>query len=580
MNTFNWKVAGLSGEGIMVSGLIFSKTSSRHGFYIFDYTEYPSIITGGHNTYQVHAGIEPVYAQKEKLDLLLAMNANALVEHLDELTSNSLVIFDSSDDKINIAEFNLPCKSLDLPMVKLAKEMGATRLMGNNVGLGASAYLLGLDLEILNSVIHDIFARKGQEVVDLNHKAAKAGYEFARNAKAAGQLGNWDFAAFEKQEYPESRVTFTGNEAVALGSVAGGLKLFAAYPMTPSSSVLHYLAAHEDKAGIVVKHAEDEISAINMALGASFTGVRSMTSTSGGGFAYMTEALGLSGVSELPLVVFESMRPGPALGMPTWTAQGDLQFVVTASQDEFPRFVFAPGDAQEAFEMAKLSQELAEKYQGLVILLSDKYLSESRYTAELAVTKLSHERHGFNQNPVSDETGFYPRYKIDKENAISMRSVPGQQGGEHINNSYEHDEYGLATEESQMRISQMDKRKRKLKLMKSEIPQQFYSGSLEDEITFISFGSTKGPLLEAQRQLAANGKKVGVLNLTWLSPFPIEQVSKVIKESKRVVVVEGNQCGQLANLITQETGIKLEENYRRYDGRPFYAEEIIKFINK
>jgi len=317
---------------------------------------------------------------------------------------------------------------------------------------------------------------------------------------------------------------------------------------------------------------------VNMALGAAFSGVRAMVGTSGGGFAYMTEALGMSGVAELPLVVFESMRPGPALGMPTWTAQGDLQFILFASQDEFPRFVLTPGDAKEAFDLTRKALELAEKYQTLVMLVSDKSLSESRFTLEGIEDSYTNERFGFNHEPKPDESGFYPRF-ASSEDGITLRSTPGQPGGMYIANSYEHDEYGLATEDGEVRKIQMDKRFAKLSKMEAEVPKQMYVGG-EGLVTLVSFGSTKGPIMAAIQLLEKENIKINFLHLSWVWPFPTEQVTNVIKTSNKVVVVEGNRQGQLSRLIAQETGIKLTDNIRRYDGRPFYPEDIAEEVRR
>jgi len=567
----NWKVAGSAGEGIMTTGLLFSKTCARHGLSIFDYMEYPSLIRGGHNTYQVHASTDPVTSQKKSLDVLVALNQNALNFHVDELTDKSLILYDKEDDNIDINKFNLSGKTFDLPMVRLAKESGGSRVMANNVALGASIFFLKLDLKILDQVIADIFASKGDKIIDANHKAALAGYNFAKQ-KSKSHLTI-------SKGLLKNQLTLTGNEAISLGAIAGGLQFYVAYPMTPSSSILHYLAAVSSKSGFVVKHAEDEVGAVNMALGASFAGTRTMIGTSGGGFAYMTEALGLAGVAELPLVIVEVMRPGPALGMPTWTAQGDLQFVLTASQDEFPRFVLAPGDGQEAFDLTFKALELAEKYQTLVILISDKYLSESRHTIELKKYTFKNKRFGFTNSPKADATNFFPRY-LPTNTGISQRSIPGQKGGIHIANSYEHDQYGVGIEEAEVRVEQMDKRNKKFESMKSEIPNQLYTTQNNSKLTFISFGSTKGPIASARKQLTQQGISTNMLHLSWLWPFPTKQVESILTSSPKTLIIEGNSYGQLANLITQETGIKLNNHLRRYDGRPFYSEDITDHVNK
>jgi 2-oxoglutarate/2-oxoacid ferredoxin oxidoreductase subunit alpha len=568
--SLNWKVGGPAGEGIMTTGLIFSKVCARHGLRIFDYTEYPSLITGGHNTYQVYAHPELATAAHRTLDVLIALDKSTLTLHPEELSAKSLVLYDSADDKISINEFKLPCPSFDLPMVKLAQEAGGSRLMANNVALGASMYLFGLDLEILNEVVKDIFGGKGEEVVTKNQAAAKAGYDFIEKNYAKQVL------KIEKQP-GKKLLTMTGNEAVSTGAIAGGLQMYVAYPMTPASSILHILAAKAKAADIVVKHAEDEIGAINMALGASFAGARAMTGTSGGGFCYMTEALGLSGVAELPLVVVESMRPGPALGMPTWTAQGDIQFILSASQDEFPQFVFTPADAHEAFEMARLSLDLSEKYQTLAVLVVDKLISESRFTFELESMQFKNERHGFSSAPAADESGFFARYG-KAEKGVGERSVPGQAGGTYISNSYEHDKYGFGTESGEVRIEQMDKRAEKFEAMKTEIPKQFYEDG-GGELTLVSFGSTRGVLQAAKALLEQEDIKVNLLNLSWIMPFPKKQVEEVLGKGK-FAVVEGNSTGQLGQIITMETGIKIENKLLKYDGRPFYPHEIVKFVKK
>jgi len=566
--SFVWKVAGAAGEGIMTTGLLFSKTCARHGLYIFDYTEYPSLIRGGHNTYQVHTATDPVFAQKNTVDLLIALNKEGIELHLKELSTDSLLVFDTEHQKIEPEKYNLKAKLLDLPMIRLAKESGGEEVMANNVALGASVYLAGLDLTVLNQIITEVFIDKGPKIINLNQQAAQRGYEFVKSKYQPL------FTAIKQET---SHLTMTGNEAIALGALAGGLQFYAAYPMTPSSSILHFLAAKAREAKIVVKHAEDEISVVNMAIGASFAGARAMVGTSGGGFCYMVEALGLAGIAELPLVIVESQRAGPALGLPTWTAQGDLKFVINASHGEFPRIVLAPGDAKEAFELARLALILAEKYQIPVILLSDKYLSESRFNITLEATTFANNRFGLTTNPAPDQTGFFPRYKL-ADSPVSLRSTPGTTGGTYIANADEHDEYGLSNEDSNMRTAQVAKRQQKLKEALAEIPFQFWQEEPKAVLTFISFGSTKGPIQGARQTLAGEGIATCHLNLSWIWPFPKDQVQKIVTSYPNVLVVEGNNEGQLASLIAEQTGFMMENKLNRYDGSPFYPEEIVDYV--
>ena len=347
--------------------------------------------------------------------------------------------------------------------------------------------------------------------------------------------------------------------------------------MTPSSSILHFLAAKAKEAKIVVKHAEDEISVVNMAIGASFAGARAMVGTSGGGFCYMVEALGLAGIAELPLVIVESQRPGPALGLPTWTAQGDLKFVINASHGEFPRIVLAPGDTKEAFELTRMALILAEKYQIPVILLSDKYLSESRFNITLETTTFTNKRFGQITNPQPHQSEFFPRYKL-ADSFVSLRSTPGTTGGVYIANADEHDQYGLSTEESIMRTNQVNKRNRKLDLMRSEIPKQFWEEEPQAALTLISFGSTKGAIRSAREILIKEGILTNHLNLSWLWPFPKDQVQKIVSSYPNIVIIEGNSEGQLASLITEQTGFIIKNKLNRYDGKPFYPEEIVDYV--
>src|SRR3989344_1803792 len=515
--SFVWKVAGAAGEGIMTTGLLFSKTCARHGLYIFDYTEYPSLIRGGHNTYQVHTATDPVFAQKNTVDLLIALNKEGIELHLKELSTDSLLVFDTEHQKIEPEKYNLKAKLLDLPMIRLAKESGGEEVMANNVALGASVYLAGLDLTVLNQIITEVFIDKGPKIINLNQQAAQRGYEFVKSKYQPL------FTAIKQET---SHLTMTGNEAIALGALAGA---------------------------------------------------RAMVGTSGGGFCYMVEALGLAGIAELPLVIVESQRAGPALGLPTWTAQGDLKFVINASHGEFPRIVLAPGDAKEAFELARLALILAEKYQIPVILLSDKYLSESRFNITLEATTFANNRFGLTTNPAPDQTGFFPRYKL-ADSPVSLRSTPGTTGGTYIANADEHDEYGLSNEDSNMRTAQVAKRQQKLKEALAEIPFQFWQEEPKAVLTFISFGSTKGPIQGARQTLAGEGIATCHLNLSWIWPFPKDQVQKIVTSYPNVLVVEGNNEGQLASLIAEQTGFMMENKLNRYDGSPFYPEEIVDYV--
>jgi len=343
-DNFTWTIGGEAGFGINASGLIFSKTLSRSGFNIFNYIEYPSLIRGGHNVFSVRSSDKEVFSQEKGIDILVALNRETFDLHKKNLKKDSFVIYDADQFEIKEREMTKGVNLLHIPLETLVKKVGGIKLMTNNVALGASIALLNLDLKPLFSVIEDNFLRKGKEIVEKNQKAARAGYEYVReNFKS--KMVQTTLPRGNK----EVRLVVTGNEAISLGVILGGCQFYAAYPMTPASSILHHLAAFAEKTGMIVKHAEDEISVINMAIGASFAGARSALATSGGGFALMQEAVSLAGITETPLVIIECQRTGPASGMPTWTEQADLQFVLRSGHGDFPKIVLAPGDQEEAF---------------------------------------------------------------------------------------------------------------------------------------------------------------------------------------------------------------------------------------
>lgn len=518
MQKFNLKISGAAGEGIKVAGLIFAQTAFRQGLYVHGYTEYPSLIRGGLNTFQVCADIQPVLAPE--------------------------------------AKFNLEI-SLDDPSLGKPKNIFA---------IGLASAKLGLKLAVLQTVIKETFAKKISAVIKQNLAAAEQGYQSCQNPAKPIKLPPL-----------KNQILLSGNDALSLGALAGGLKFFTAYPMSPATSILHFLAAKAKKAGIVVRHGEDEIGVINMALGASFAGVRSMVATSGGGFSLMNEALGLAGVTETPLVIVNAMRPGPATGMPTWTGQGDLLFAIHASQDEFPRIVMTPGDPEEAFGLAKLALNLAEKYQLPIIILTDKYLAESYFTLNKPNLNQTNQRYGFSRVQTQNNDVPFPRY-ADSTTGVSLRTIPGQAGGVHLANSYEHDQYGYATESSRERIKQVDKRARKITaiLNDPELVKPKLFGPNSAPTTLISWGSNKGSILTALESL----QNTNFVHFPWVWPFPKQEFLSLIKNSTKLITLEANSTGQLNQLISQETGIQIPSQILKYDGRPFYSEEIIKQVKQ
>lgn len=499
MNDLTWMIGGEAGFGIQSAGHIFALAAARGGLQAFGQAEYPSLIRGGHNSDVIRIADREVMVHKEQLDLLLAMNKETLDLHVHEVVDGGGVIYDAdvvkdyNFDAKRAAAFNEAAtkenaqkgtiKIFAVPLKKLAMEFGKGDITRNTVGIGASFGLVDYDIEILYSILKEMFAKKGEQIVTNNLAAARAGYDYVREHYPK-QFG---YKLNRVDEQPR-RMLITGNDALCFGALKAGCKFVAEYPMTPSSSILHFMAANAKNYNIIVKHTEDEIAAMNMVVGAGWAGVRAMTGTSGGGFSLMVEALGMAGMVEVPLVCVEVQRPGPSTGLPTRTEQCDLQFVLHASQGEFPRIVMAPGDFDECFYLAFDAFNLAEKYQTPVLILSDKHLAESVKTvAEFNEEGLKVERgkligaeklaelrkqseavlaHLKAKNPDADkiadfkwkgvygvsaegnylspDNGFL-RYKLEND-GVSYRTLPGMPGGVHRAATDEHDETGDLTE--------------------------------------------------------------------------------------------------------------------------------------
>jgi len=574
--TFTWKIGGEAGFGIMTTGLLFSKIASRLGYYILDYVEYPSLIRGGHNAYEVCVSDREVTALKKEIDVLVCLNEETFHKHKNRLNSQSLVLYDKEEFDF-IDNFN----KVNVPLKKILTDLKGQAVMKNTIALGASLSILGGKIEVLLDLIAEQFKKKGDEIVRFNQQFAIAGYEEVKE--------NYSFLIknflIEKEEEKEKLVV-SGNEAFSLGVVFADCRLYAAYPMTPSSSVLHTLASWQEKTGMIVRHSEDEIAVINTALGASFAGVRAAVGTSGGGFSLMVESLSFAGVAEIPVVVFLAQRPGPATGMPTWTEQGDLLFAIFSGHGEFPKIVLAPGDQKEMIELTIKAFNLADIYQTPVIVVSDMYLSEGHKSVERDwVDKIVREyqiRRGkinLSQKENPQKLEIFLRYKIT-EDGISEKILPGTAGYFYQENSYEHLEDGHTTEEVKPRKDQVEKRLRKWQTyLKNDFQLPKFYGNEKAEIVFISWGSTKGIVLEAQKILKEKGIETGFYHFNHIYPLDKEKFSQLLKkDNKRYLLVENNALGQFGKILAMEAGLDFKEKILRYDGRPITVEEIIEKI--
>ena len=562
---YSLKIGGMAGQGIKSAGLAFSKVAVRSGYSIFNYVEYPSLIRGGHNVMQTTFSVDPVYSPVQTVDFLIALNQETLDLHKGEVVANGGVIYED-EGALDASSFKGKCRLFPIPLRKLTKEVGGQEIVMNNVAVGAAIALMGGDLQHFLDLIAEEFAGKNPEITKINTSAAAAGFEYANKTFPNGYEH-----ILAPQEKIEPQIVINGNEAVALGAIKAGIQFASIYPMSPASNILHVLAANQQKYGYVVKQVEDEISAINMAVGAAYGGARSMTSTSGGGFCLMTEGYGLAGMTETPVVIVEGMRPGPATGLPTWSEQGDLRFVLHAHQSEFPRIVLAPGDNEEAYQLTLIAFNLAEKYQTPVVILIDKNICEhdQSFPAFLS-SSFAINRGKF----VTELHPDYHRYELSPD-GISPRTVPGK-GNYFVTNSDEHNTFGYDSETIEDRNLQMGKRLQKLvTCAKEDMPLPSFYGPTDADITIVSWGSCKGSILEALKDY----DNVNYLHINWISPFPIQTVRSILSNATYLLDIECNSTAQMAGLIREYTGIDILDKLLKNDGRPLFPEEIKTKIN-
>jgi 2-oxoglutarate ferredoxin oxidoreductase subunit alpha len=573
INDMTIRIGGAAGDGVESSGAGFCRALARGGLYVFGLPDYYSRIRGGHNFFSIRVSDQPLYSHKEPVHLLLALTEETIPRHQNKIVQGGAIVYDSRFQVPPEESSRKDIQVWPIPLTDLAKEKASTELARNTVALGVAAGLTGFDLEPMQSIIRQNFARKGQAVVDGNLAALEAGYR-------EGQEHAADFP-FKLERIPDAppRMVLNGTDAFSLGALAGGCRFVSGYPMTPGSPVLHWMAAHAERYGVMTKHTEDEIAAINMAIGGAHMGARALVPTSGGGFALMVEALGLAGMTETPIVIYNAQRPGPATGLATRHEQADLLFMLHASQGEFPRFILTPGTHEECFVTGWRAFNLAEKYQTPALVLSDHYLAVAVRTLELDALDLNaveiDRGELLSEADLDALEGEYLRHRITGS-GVSPRAVPGHPKAVYVTAGNEHQESGAITEEPEMRTAQVEKRQRKLIGMAKEMsgPQRY--GPQEAETTFVSWGSTYGPLREAVDRLnAEQADRANMLHFVDLWPFPAEAVTAALEPARRGVAVEVNATAQLTTLIRSQTGYQMDNTILKYDGRPFTPEYII-----
>lgn len=571
---------GEAGSGVMSTGSMIAKGANRQGLWSFVVNEYPSLIKGGLNSCLTRLSDQPLTAYEEPLDFLGVFSQQAFDCHAQQLGPNGIVLYDSANVKVD--EKKVPIGTVLYP-ISLTEHIpsGGTKIMGNSVMLAAFCALTGYPIDILIAVSKEEFHNKELQAQNITILEKVYAHVLATLAST-----NIFPLAFAKNTPP--KMLINGNEAISLAALKAGCKFSAGYPMTPGSSVLSYLVDYGKEHGLVFKQAEDEIAAMNMLIGASFAGVRSIGSTSGGGFALMVEALGFAAQAEVPIVMVNAQRGGPSTGLPTRTAQADLGFVVHSSQGEFPRIVVAPGDIEECFYETFRAFNLTDKYQMPCVILTDKFLADSSVAQPLfEMEGLTIDRGKCfvpEQQATSDP---YLRYQITPD-GVSPRAIPGQVGGRHIATSYTHGEDGFyssgnheyALNEPSITVAGTDKLYNKLPAMEKDMPSIKFYGPTEADLTIIAWGSTKGAILEAIEQAHNQGISVNFLQVLYISPFPTAAMEVHLKNVKKTLLIEGNKTAQLGMIIRGNTGYKPDYMYLKYDSRPFVPSAILAKIKE
>jgi len=561
----NILIGGAAGQGMDTVMNLLGKALVREGYGLIYTKDYMSRVRGGHNFSRLRIAADTPWTTVEAADILVALNEETYITHKDNLLPTGRVIYDPERFKLPDHE----TRAVPVALEKLAKEAGGA-IMANTVAVGALLVLIGLPPVAVEKLLHEVFSGK-QGVAEQNIKALKKGYE------AAAEYCSACFVLPPK-ERQSKRLFIEGNEVLGMAALASGCRFLSAYPMTPSTGILDYLAAKSKSHPVVVEQAEDEIAAINMALGASYAGVRALTVTSGGGFSLMVEGLSLAGMTETPLVVVVAMRPGPATGLPTRSEQGDLNFVLHAGHGEFPRAVLSATSHEDAFYRLNKAFELADRFQIPVIFLSDQNFADTHRSVEpYDFSRLGYHRHLAGEGDLQKP---YRRYLLT-EDGISPRIIPGVVEGEVVLvDSDEHDEKGNIIEDAATRVRMVDKRMKKMVALAEEMDEPDLYGDTRPQKLLVGWGSNYGVLRETVDALAALGIKAALLHFSDLWPLPQKRLLELAAEVEQLYCIENNATGQLAALIRRETGLVIDRLILKYDGRPFLPHEIVGEVER
>lgn len=561
------KIAGEAGQGMQTIGDALCRIFKDAGYYIFANQDYMSRVRGGNNSFQLRISNKPLYTSRQNIDILVALDKASLGLHSKDINEDAIIILDKK--KFNISD-NQP-NFFDVPLYDTAMKIGGKEIFVNSSACGVISGIARLEFGFLEEVLKAAFSDKGQEIIRKNIEVAKAGFDFAKN--------NFKKDTFvTKKGDSQNKFLLNGNEAIALGAIRAGCKFYSAYPMTPSTRIMETIAHYASKFNIVVEQAEDEIAAINMVIGASFAGARSMTATSGGGFCLMVEGVSLSAMTETPVVVALAQRPAPATGFPTRTEQADLEFLLHAGHGEFARAVFSPGTIEEAFYLTIEAFNLAEKYQVPAFIMTDQHLADSqRNVAAFDLNKIKAQRFILSKEASENITN-YKRYEFT-ESGISPRAIPSWIDDVIYADSDEHTEEGHITEDAGVRKMMVEKRfYKKMSGLSKEIQEPTAYKTEKADIILFGFGSTYGAMREACD--ASKDKKIGFVHLSQVWPFPSDKINKLFRDARKILTVENNAGAQLARLLRQETGLEVSGSILRFDGRPFNLDYLLQRVSE
>ena len=578
LHQLSWKVGGQQGEGIESTGEMFSTAMNRLGYHLYGYRHFSSRIKGGHTNNKINVRTTPVHTIPDDLNILVAFDQETIDVNYHELGAEGVILADAKFKPVNPED--CPATLYIVPFTETAKELGTT-LMKNMVAIGATAALMNLKDEVFQSVVSEIFGRKGEEVVAKNMEAIAQGHQIMHDMLAEAGLEEGQFEL--EQGDGQHRMFMIGNEAMALGALAAGVRIMSAYPITPASEIMEYLIKKLPKFGGTVIQTEDEIAAATMAIGASYGGARSFTASAGPGLSLMMEALGLSGMTETPLVVVDTQRGGPSTGLPTKQEQSDLMAMLYGTHGEIPKVVIAPSTGEEAFYDMIQAFNIADELQIPVIMLSDLQLSLGKQTVEpFEFNKIEIKRGKLElgELPELEDKEYFKRYAVT-EDGVSPRVVPGQKHGIHHVTGVEHSEIGTPSESATNRQAQMDKRMRKLDYVNFDTPVFTDAPNEEADVLIVGFGSTKGAIEEIRPLLDEQGIKANHAHIRLIHPFPTKELQPLMANAKKVIVVENNATGQLANIMKMNMGGHDKIiNLVKYDGTPFLPLELLNRVKE